>query len=291
MEFGRQNNNCYVMDEGFTLWKIIRKENELPVFRGENGNHLFVHILVLSGELKAEWTGILYPLTKNSFADFIDGRSLEIRDISEDIQAYVLFFTAPFIASLMKNTAPFPPSYILHTKAWPVSVLSSEMTERIQKRMSYIVESLKDESHHFYTEMMSCTLQIYMMDIANEFIRQENEGGAQMEVSRKHILFKQFTGLLIAHIREEHSANWYASQLCVTPQYLNRAIKSITQKTVYEHISIALTGSIIEQLEISEKPISQIAEDFHFPDLATMTKFFKRKMGKTPTEYRKSARS
>ena len=46
------------MDEGFTLWKIIRKENELPVFRGENGNHLFVHILVLSGELKAEWTGI-----------------------------------------------------------------------------------------------------------------------------------------------------------------------------------------------------------------------------------------
>ena len=191
------------MDEGFTLWKIIRKEYELPVFRGENGNHLFVHILVLSGELKAEWTGILYPLTKNSFADFIDGRSLEIRDISEDIQAYVLFFTAPFIASLMKNTAPFPPSYILHTKAWPVSVLSSEVTERIQKRMNYIVESLKDESHHFYTEMMSCTLQIYMMDIANEFIRQENEGGAQMEVSRKHILFKQFTGLLIAHIREE----------------------------------------------------------------------------------------
>lgn len=83
------------MDEGFTLWKIIRKENELPVFRGENGNHLFVHILVLSGELKAEWTGILYPLTKNSFADFIDGRSLEIRDISEDIQAYVLFFFRP----------------------------------------------------------------------------------------------------------------------------------------------------------------------------------------------------
>ena len=225
------------------------------------------------------------------FDDFIDGRSLEIRDISEDIQAYVLFFTAPFIASLMKNTAPFPPSYILHTKAWPVSVLSSEVTERIQKRMSSIVESLKDESHHFYTEMLSCTLRIYLMDIANEFIRQENEGGAQMEVSRKHILFKQFTGLLIAHIQEEHSVNWYASQLCVTPQYLNRAIKSITQKTVYEHISIALTGSIIEQLEISEKPISQIAEDFHFPDLATMTKFFKRKMGKTPTEYRKSARA
>lgn len=239
----------------------------------------------------AEWKGIQYPLTKNSFSDFMDGRSLIIRDMSEDIQAYVLFFTAPLIASLMKNTPPFPPSYVLRTKAWPVSVLSSEATERIQKRMSSIVESLKDESHHFYTEMMSCTLRIYMMDIANEFIRQENEGGTQMEVSRKHILVKQFVGLLLTHIREEHSANWYASQLCVTPQYLNRAIKSITQETVQEHISIVLTGSIIEQLENSEKTISQIAEEFHFPDLATMTKFFKRRTGKTPTEYRKSARA
>lgn len=290
LEFGRQNSNCYVMDEGVTLWKIIRKENELPVFRGENGNDIFVHILVLSGEIMAEWKGIQYPLTKNSFSDFMDGRSLIIRDMSEDIQAYVLFFTAPLIASLMKNTPPFPPSYVLRTKAWPVSVLSSEATERIQKRMSSIVESLKDESHHFYTEMMSCTLRIYMMDIANEFIRQENEGGTQMEVSRKHILVKQFIGLLLAHIKEEHSANWYASQLCVTPQYLNRAIKSITQETVQEHISIVLTGSIIEQLENSEKTISQIAEEFHFPDLATMTKFFKRRTGKTPTEYRKSAR-
>ena len=134
LEFGRQNSNCYVMDEGFTLWKIIRKENELPVFRGENGNDIFVHILVLSGEIMAEWKGIQYPLTKNSFSDFMDGRSLIIRDMSEDIQAYVLFFTAPLIASLMKNTPPFPPSYVLRTKAWPVSVLSSEATERIQKK-------------------------------------------------------------------------------------------------------------------------------------------------------------
>lgn len=128
--------------------------------------------------------------------------------------------------------------------------------------MSSIVESLKDESHHFYTEMMSCTLRIYMMDIANEFIRQENEGGTQMEVSRKHILVKQFIGLLLAHIKEEHSANWYASQLCVTPQYLNRAIKSITQETVQEHISIVLTGSIIEQLENSEKPFHRLPKNF-----------------------------
>lgn len=290
MDLGRQNKNCHVMSEGFVLWKITGNENETPVFLKEEGSNIFfVHVLVLAGEIKIEWESRLYPLTKNCFADFMDCPSLEIRDISEDARAYMMFFSAPFIASLMKSTILFPPSYVLRIKVWPVSVMSSGTMELIQKRVESMAEIFRDETHHFYTEMMNCTLRIYMMDMANEYIRQENKNGTHAETDRKHILFKQLVGLLLAHIREEHSVGWYASQLCVTPQYLNRAIKSISQKTVYEHICTALTGSIIEQLENTEEPVSQIAEDFHFPDLATMTKFFKRQTGKTPTEYRKAA--
>ena len=125
------------------------------------------------------------------------------------------------------------------------------------------------------------------MDMANEYFRQEDGNGEQAEASRKHILFKQFIRLLLAHVREEHTVGWYASQLCVTPQYLNRVIKSTSHKTAYDHICTTLTGAVIEQLENTEKTVAQIAEDFHFPDQATMTKFFKRQTGKTPTEYRK----
>lgn len=289
-DFGRQNKNCHVMGEGFVLWEITGNENETPVFLKGEGSNIHVHVLVLAGEIKIEWKGRLYPLTKNCFADFMDSPSLEIRDISEEARAYIMLFTAPFIASLMKNTAPFPPSYVLRIKARPVSVMSSGAIGIIQKRMNSMVEIFSDETHHFYAEMMSCMLRIYTMDMANEFIRQVDENSAHAEAGRKHILFKQLVGLLLAHIREEHSVSWYASQLCVTPQYLNRVIKSISQKTVYEHICIVLTNSIIERLENTEDPISQIAEDFHFPDLATMTKFFKRQTGKTPTEYRKVAR-
>lgn len=105
-----------------------------------------------------------------------------------------------------------------------------------------------------------------MMDMANEHIRQENEDGEFAETGRKHLLFKQFIRLLLAHIHEEHAVGWYASQLCVTPQYLNRVVKSTSQKTAYDHICTTLTGAIIEQLEsYGNAPISQIAEDFHFP--------------------------
>ena len=136
--------------------------------------------------------------------------------------------------------------------------------------------------------MLKCALRMFMMDIANEHIRQENENGELPSVGRKNVLFKQFIRLLLARVRHQHTVGWYASQLCVTPQYLNRVVKSTSQKTAYEHICTTLVGALIDQLENTEEPVSQIAEAFHFPDLATMTKFFKRQTGKTPTEYRKS---
>ena len=288
IDFGRQNTNCHIMNEGFMLLKITGNEKELPEFRGENGTNIFVHVLVLKGEIKIEWGNKLYPLSRNCFADFMDGSSLEIQDISDNAQAYILFFTAPFIASFMKKMPISKPSYVLRINVWPVFVMSEKAIDILQNRIYSLEEISTDRTHHFYNEMLNSSLRIYMMDIMNEYVKQEETSSALTETGRKAILFKQFVGLLIVHIRKEHTVGWYASQLCVTPQYLNRAIRNITKKTVYEHICIALTGNIIEQLENTEEPISQIADDFHFPDLATMTKFFKRQTGKTPSECRKA---
>ena len=286
MDFGRKNRNCYT-SEGFVLWEITGNESGIPVFLKGDGTNMIVHVLVLAGEIKMGREDRLYLLTKNCFANFIDCSSLVIQDISEDARAYVMLFTAPFITSLLKNTPPFPPSYVLKVKVWPVSVMFSGTIETLLKRVESMVEIFKDNTHHFQAEMLRCTLWMFMMDMANEHIRQEIERGEYAETGRKNVLFKQFIRLLLTHIHEEHSVGWYASQLCVTPQYLNRTVKSISQKTVYEHICTTLTGAVIEQLENTEHPVSQIAEDFHFPDLATMTKFIKRQTGKTPTKYRR----
>ncbi len=287
MDFGRQNSSCHIINEGFVLWDVTGEENGMSVLLEGVGTDMIVHVLMLEGEMKMGWGGRLYPLTKGCFANFIDNHSLEVRELSRDARAYVMLSTIPFITTLLKNTPPFPPSYILKIKVWPVFVLPAETVRLFLKRIESVVEILKDNAHHFQTEMMKCALWMFMMDIANEHIRQENENGELAETGRKNILFKQFIRLLLTHIREEHSVGWYASQLCVTPQYLNRSVKSASQRTAYDHICTTLIGAIIEQLENTEAPVSRIAEDFHFPDLATMTKFFKRQTGKTPTEYRK----
>lgn len=205
-----------VMKEGFVLWEITGNKKDTPVFLDGNGTDIIVHVLVPEGEIKVNSGGELYLLTKDCFANFIDKSSLEVLDISGDTKAYVMLFTAPFITSLLKNSPPFPPSYVLKIKQCPIASTPSEIIELFLKRIEIMIEIFMDNTHCFQTEMLKCTLWMFMMDMANEHIRQENE-----------------------------------------------------------------------KMEHTDCSILQIAEDFHFPDQATLTKFFKRQTGKTPTKYRK----
>lgn len=164
------------------------------------------------------------------------------------------------MSSLLKKTPPFPPSYVQKIKMCPMSFQSPTGIKLFLQRIEAIQGIFADHTHRFQAEMVKCALWMFMMDMANEYIRQEDESKEHTEKGRRNTLFKQFIKLLFTDVREGHSVSWYASKLCVTPQYLNRVVKDCSQKTAY---------------------------DLCFPDQATLTKFFKRQTGKTPTEYRR----
>ncbi|MGM9867999.1 MAG: helix-turn-helix domain-containing protein [Sodaliphilus sp.] len=287
-DFARQNPRCHLVDNGFVLWAITDADAGQSVLLEDAAQNLIVHVLLLEGSIQMRWADRMFSLNKGCFANFIDKKAVSVSSISNGTKAYMMISTIPFITTFIKENPPFPPAYILKIKVWPVFRLSAETTKLFHQRVLQIVDILSDNQHHFQQEMMKCALWMWTMDIANEFYYFENEEDAISDSGRKHILFQKFIKLLFLHIREHHSVGWYASQLCVTPQYLNRAVKATSERTASEHICITLVRLIVEQLENTQDSVSQIADEFHFPDLATLTKFFKRHTGITPTEHRKA---
>lgn len=81
--------------------------------------------------------------------------------------------------------------------------------------------------------------------------------------------------------------SFYASELCISQQYLNRIIKGQTEKTASEWICNSLVGEIAKMLEFTNNSMQQIAIELNFPDQATLSKFFKHQTGYSLTEYRK----
>lgn len=99
-------------------------------------------------------------------------------------------------------------------------------------------------------------------------------------------LLDRFLKLVDQHVAREHKLAFYASELCISPTYLNVRIMQVSGETPKAWIDQALTLKAKIALRCSSAPIKSIVSELCFPSASTFVKFFKRMTGTTPAEYR-----
>ena len=80
----------------------------------------------------------------------------------------------------------------------------------------------------------------------------------------------------------------YADELCITPNYLNRLVRSHTRHSAMEWIEISRLKLAKSLLKQNELPISEIAAAVGIDDQSYFTRFFKKNEGCTPSQFRDS---
>lgn len=284
-EFIHRSKDCYALEEGFALWKTDTSSG--PDYRFDL-TEMHSILLVLEGEMTIRIDDTPYLLTRNCFVDTIGKQTLELSDPVRQTEAWQLLLTETFLQALMKNNPPFPVAYVINKIEKPVCTLTETAAQSLRQRLSHIETIFRDREHCFQTEMLKCALWMFFLDISNTFAHgKTGQHDTFRETERKRTLFSRFIKLLRKHIYEKRSVGFYASELCVSPQYLNRIIKSISGKTAYEWIAELLTGEAYRLLADTDVSIQSLADHFNFPDQATFTKFFKRQSGISPTAYRR----
>ena len=78
----------------------------------------------------------------------------------------------------------------------------------------------------------------------------------------------------------------YAQQLQVTPNYLNKTVKTHTHRTAIDWIEIARLNLAKKLLKNNEIPIADVARLSGLDDQSYFSRFFKKKTGLTPSQYR-----
>lgn len=276
--------DCLFMDEGFAMWRITHKSLSQQPLRFEHTHSI---LLVCSGSLCINVDDHPYQLQKNGIADIIDTVRIELTEASHDLEAYQLIFTHAFLTDQIKHRPPFPFSYVLEAKQNPVSIVSNQIMKTYMMRIAAIESVLQNHTHYFRLEILRSTFWMLLLDIANTYLHHAENDRTQKESGRMRDIFEHFISLLPRHIMESHTVGFYASKLCITPQYLSRIVRKISGQSVSEMINRLLIGELIKLLDDTDKSMQEIAEQLHFADQATMTKFFKRHKGISPTEYRK----
>jgi len=168
----------------------------------------------------------------------------------------------------------------------PLFLLTHSESQAVYTLMVYLREMANNNDHPFKEEMIYHGFNLFMLELgalARKYRVNEEQG-----MNRQQDILTRFLKLLTEHFREERSVQFYANALFITPKHLTKTVKELTTKTCGEFIDemvIAESKILLGDLSYS---VGQVADYLHFSDQFFFSKFFKRRTGLSPKEYKNS---
>ena len=285
--------DCYQEDLLFLEYdKALVKSRGETLFSHARLNALAL-FLVLEGEADLTVDHMPYKLIKGSFLTLMPSHTLRMIHVDEDFRGYLIAVSSSFMNDYglfrQKNTSMLR---YMEIRKNPCAVFEPSEAEVVRDQMLLVRSKIRQKDHYFYKEIMQNALAGLMLELGNIFSAKK-EFTASPALSRKEDLLEQFLKLLFENCREQHGVAYYAERLFITPQYLSLILKTLTGKTLTgksanKWIDDALIMEARVLLKAPQATVQQVADLLHFSDQSTFGKFFKKHMGVSPMEYRKS---
>ena len=100
-------------------------------------------------------------------------------------------------------------------------------------------------------------------------------------------IFKRCKSLVEEYFKREHSTSWYAAELAITPDHLNKAIRSLIGKTAKEYIQSRIIIAAKRLLYFTDLSNKEVGYELGFKEAANFSAFFKKCTGRSPSDFKK----
>lgn len=137
--------------------------------------------------------------------------------------------------------------------------------------------------HLFRTDVIGRLLQIFLFDLWEIYSREIDKikfGNSTAQT------FLRFQNLVNEYCEQEREVAFYADKLCVTPKYLSEICRKVSNLSASEWISYYTRGVIVKMLDDSSLTLTEISDRMNFYNLSHFSRFVKRTLGMSPSEYR-----
>lgn len=247
-------------------------------------------MLVTQGVCHLMMEGGAVVLARGCYTD-IDGRGTGWRllSASDDVQGYLFAMEFPFILEVFKNRPPFDNRYLHYMEAHRMVQMPEDVVGKLCGCFETLGCSMADVGHMRHLMLVEMKTLILYMEIANYFehsvLPQVAAGSCSDRVTS---LMLQLMELVQLHAKTEHTVDFYAARLCISPQYLGR----IVQRMLHYPVSRLITDAVVTESKMMltnpSLTLKDIVSEMRFSDQSVFTKFFKRNTGMTPLQYRNS---
>lgn len=211
----------------------------------------------------------------------------EIRswDINNIVNGYALIFEDEFLSSFFKDA-----QFVQHLSYFSPGKDSSKLhlSDDFYMQIIHLLQSIKkeiDTRQPKDVHILRALLYEVLMLLNRTY---QNTVSAESGDRRKenNIYLSRFIKLVEENMREQHSVQYYADRLCITPNYLNEIISSAMPVSAKQYIRNKLMDEAKRLLVYSDQPVSEIALFLHFSTVSYFIRSFRQYTGKTPLIYR-----
>ena len=239
--------------------------------------------LVTEGWLTIVYNGQQLTLQPDDLYIYSPGLEVTVLAASENYRAICLLadehltIESPTVHDLV-NIAYMPIVYLREPKI----ALPHDDARRLEDKMHEIIGYLHSD-HIYKSKILQMLYAVFLLDVQSAQTKAVSERRVPQRVED---IFIGFIRLLPQHFAEHHDIAFYAAALNISTVYLSRIVRQVTGRTVIDYINQHLLMEASYLLRTTSLSITQIADQLHFADAPSFSKFFSRKKGITPKDYR-----
>ncbi|WP_082001832.1 AraC family transcriptional regulator [Flavobacterium sp. KMS] len=249
--------------KGYDAWEINRS------FKTSN----FTLLLIRSGNLKLQLNNKLQLLSAHDLVYIPKNTFCNIIDRNELLQVCIMITERASFSSSFNSK-----NYLgitLNTTDFKLVLQLFKLVDLKNRNITYSI---------YNNELMKHSFNQFLCEIKIIYSKYRDNGALGM--TRKELLVAQFINYIVLHSKERHSVQFFADALCITPGYLNKIVKQITDKTAKDLICEGLLIEAKILLKNSQITIFNIADELEFNNYSSFSTFFKRHTSLSPSEYR-----
>ena len=167
----------------------------------------------------------------------------------------------------------------------PIMSLTDEQQKVCKLNFDYIQSRLKASGHHFHREAMINAIQCMIIDFFD--FHAELYGGQTITNQYSKLMDKFLAMLENGDFYHHRDIGYYADKLCVTPKYLSEVAKKVSGFSANYWISRYTSLTISRMLKDKNYSFTDISDMFNFSSPSYFTRYVKKYLGASPSDFRK----
>ncbi|UKT64699.1 helix-turn-helix domain-containing protein [Pedobacter mucosus] len=242
-----------------------------------------VHLYCHSGRLDFIFNDQQMVCKSGQFLFWFAESNWALIEVSKDFKATILLVEKNFLIDNVPDQG-WSINAQLHSRVHPVKDINSKAEkDKILNNFNWLHLRFQETEHRFYEEALKLQMRLFILEMWHSFA---NEYERRRHSLQTGTLYEQFIQLLQQHCLTKREVQFYANELNITPKYLNYLCKIHSDRTASDWIHSHVKERLMLLLQNRHLNIAEIADEMQFSSTSFFTRYVKKVLGVTPSDFR-----